>query len=402
MSVRILILASDPQYSQWLQHRIESFGGAFTALQRDLASVQSGARNLTRMDCDLLITVLDFRSNDDDVSPGQLWLRDTVRSTDAPPLLVIAENGDELSAVMALRLGATDYLPRNMLTADRLISCLQRCLIPVGTTISNTGLPRDLVAGYTLLKKLGESNRAQVFLAASAQLGRNVALKVSRDPNDPKGQVAFQREYAAIKLLRHPAVVDIYEHGVHEGREYIAMEYFPCGDLRARLQNPISVPQSLDYVQRIATALSVVHRAGIVHRDLKPPNIMLRENGQAVLIDFGLARNLLNEAQWTHVGGALQGSPYYMSPEQAQGLHLDGRSDLYGLGIILFEMLTGRRPYSGSTAVEVLQQHLDAPLPLLPMDLSHHQPLINGLLAKDPADRYSSADDLLRAMAVAA
>ena len=401
MSVRILILANDPQYSRWLQHRIETFGGAFTALLRDLASVQSGARNLTRLDCDLLIAVLNFRVNEDESSEGLLWLRDTVRSTDAPPLLVIAENGDELSAVQALRMGATDYLPRTLLTADRLVSCLHRCLVPTIAPLGNNGLPRDLVPGYTLLKKLGESTRAQVFLAHSTPLGRNVALKVSRDANDALSNAAFQREYAAIKMLRHPAVVDIYDHGVHEGCEYIAMEYFPCGDLRARLQNPISVPQSLDYLQRIATALSVVHRAGIVHRDLKPPNIMLRENSQAVLIDFGLARNLQNEAQWTQVG-TLQGSPYYMSPEQAQGLQLDGRSDLYGLGIILFEMLTGYRPFTGSTAVEVLQKHLDAPLPVLPAELSQHQPLINGLLAKEPSDRYSSADDLLRALAVAA
>ena len=137
MSVRILILANDPQYSRWLQHRIETFGGAFTALLRDLASVQSGARNLTRLDCDLLIAVLDFRVNEDESSAGLLWLRDTVRSTDAPPLLVIAENGDELSAVQALRLGATDYLPRTLLTADRLVSCLHRCLVPTIAPLGN-------------------------------------------------------------------------------------------------------------------------------------------------------------------------------------------------------------------------------------------------------------------------
>ena len=151
----------------------------------------------------------------------------------------------------------------------------------------------------------------------------------------------------------------------------------------------------------IAGALTVVHQAGILHRDLKPPNIMLRENGQIVLIDFGLAKDLVNPTRST-AAGVLRGSPYYMSPEQAQGAELDERSDLYSLGVMFYEMLVGQKPYLGATALEVLRQHVDDPPPVLPPDLAQHQPVIDGLMAKSPDDRYRSADDLLRALALAA
>jgi serine/threonine protein kinase len=192
-------------------------------------------------------------------------------------------------------------------------------------------------------------------------------------------------------------VVDIYDYGVHEGREFIAMEYFPCGDLKARLLNPVTESESLEYLSRIAEALAAVHGCGVLHRDLKPPNIMLREDGQVVLIDFGLARNLGSGTRSTRAG-VLRGSPYYMSPEQAQGLELDPRSDLYSLGVIFFEMLTGSKPYVGSSAIEVLQQHVNSALPDLPPELARHQALLEGMLAKDRDDRFPSANELLASL----
>jgi serine/threonine protein kinase len=167
-----------------------------------------------------------------------------------------------------------------------------------------------------LLDTLGESQRATVYLAHSAALNRNVALKVSRVVENEEPQ--FAREYETVGAIRHQNVVDIYDYGMHEGREFIAMEYFPCGDLKARLQNPVSAREALDYLHRIAAALSVVHSQGVLHRDLKPPNIMLREDGQVVLIDFGLAKSIENATRST-AAGVLRGSPYYMSPGTGAG-----------------------------------------------------------------------------------
>src|SRR5690606_28873305 len=232
-------------------------------------------------------------------------------------------------------------------------------------------------------------------LAHSAALNRNVALKVSHVAEDEAPQ--FAREFETVGVLRHPGVVDIYDYGVHDGREFIAMEYFPCGDLKARLQNPVSEQEALDYLERIAEALAAVHAEGILHRDLKPPNIMLREDGEVVLIDFGLARSLGHGTRSTRAG-VLRGSPYYMSPEQAQGLELDRRSDLYSLGVIFFELLTGTKPYLGNSAIEVLQQHVNGSVPALPEPFTPHQALLEGMMAVARDDRVLGAGELRAAL----
>ena len=154
-------------------------------------------------------------------------------------------------------------------------------------------------------------------------------------------------------------------------------------------------------MEQIAAALRVVHGAGLLHRDLKPPNVMLRESDEIALIDFGLARTLDGGAHSTRTG-VLRGSPYYMSPEQALGEELDARSDLYSLGVIYHEMLTGRKPFTGGSAMEVLQQHVNAPPPRLPLSLSRHAPLLSRLLAKRREDRFNTADEVIEAVARAA
>jgi serine/threonine protein kinase len=260
-------------------------------------------------------------------------------------------------------------------------------------------VPRYLIPQYLLLDTLGESTRATVYLAHSAALDRNVALKVSRVTDTDEAQ--FAREYQAIGALRHPGIVDLYDYGFHDGREFIAMEYFPRGDLKSHLDGALSPDDALDCLRSIATALSAVHSQGIVHRDLKPANIMLREDGQIVLIDFGIARRIGNNSRSTAVG-MLRGSPYYMSPEQAQGKDLDARSDIYSIGVIFYEMLTGAKPYTGVTAIEVLQQHVADPVPQFPAALSQYQPLIESMMAKARDERIPNADVLLAHLANAA
>ena len=244
---------------------------------------------------------------------------------------------------------------------------------------------------YAILHKLGESTRAAVYFAYSITLGRNVALKISKPTVEGAEESReFAREYAAISAVQHHSVVEIYDYGFHAGREFIAMEYFPCGDLKTRLQQPMSVAESLGYALRICGALRIVHGAGLIHRDLKPPNVMLREDGSVVLIDFGLAKGLETTGQQTAIG-VLRGSPYYMSPEQAQGLLLDARSDLYSTGVMLFEMLTGNKPYVGNSAVEVMQQHVHGPRPRLPAQLAAFEPLLEQLMARERHKRFPDA-----------
>jgi len=404
--LRILVVSDDAQVGRWLQHRIEALREdcaltleSYEAFERRLAT--TGTDEL-----DALFAVLGFAR--DETAASLAWLDHIKGIPGSPQLVVLAEDGDEISAVQSMRRGAIDYLPRKLITSELLDAAISHCMegsrrrapaTPAGArqrgdAPQNNALkaPRDLIPRYMLLDTLGESTRATVYLAHSAALNRHVALKVSRVAENDEPQ--FAREYETVGGIRHESVVDIYDYGMHDGREFIAMEYFPCGDLKARLQNPMTEGEALDYLRRIAAALSVVHTQGILHRDLKPPNIMLREDGQVVLIDFGLAKAITNATHST-AAGVLRGSPYYMSPEQAQGEELDGRSDLYSLGVIFFEMLTGSKPYLGATAVEVLQQHVTATVPELPPELRHHQVLLESLMAKPRDDRFATADDLL-------
>jgi tRNA A-37 threonylcarbamoyl transferase component Bud32/DNA-binding NarL/FixJ family response regulator len=260
------------------------------------------------------------------------------------------------------------------------------------------------IPGYTILQKIGESEAAAVYLAIAEDLGHNVALKISKrkhsagDASDTgQRSIMFQREFEAIAALDHVSIIDLFDYGIHEGVEYLAMEYFPCGDLKARLQNPLTADEAIAFLQEIARSLKVVHEAGIIHRDLKPPNVMLRDDGSVVLIDFGLARSLLSAEGSTRTG-VLRGSPYYMSPEQAQGEALDARTDLYSLGVILYEMLAGKKPYLGASAIDVLQQHVMAPVPELPVHQLAYQPLLERLMSKSREQRIATCDELLAAL----
>ena len=256
----------------------------------------------------------------------------------------------------------------------------------------------EFIPGYIIKMKIGESEKAVVYLATSISLGSNVALKVSKTlRDDSSGRQFLEREYTAIIAIRDPLVVQIYDYGMHAGFEYLAMEYLLRGDLKARMQAGLKEAEALRYVEQIAAALRVVHNAGLLHRDLKPPNVMLRENDDVALIDFGLARALDGSTPSTRTG-VLRGSPYYMSPEQAQGEILDVRSDFYSLGIMFYEMLTGRKPFTGATAMEVLQQHVNSPLPPLPHSLSRYDTFLHKLVAKNRNERYESADEIIAAL----
>jgi DNA-binding NarL/FixJ family response regulator len=259
-------------------------------------------------------------------------------------------------------------------------------------------MPANFIPGYTIHATIGESEKAAVYVATSAARNENVALKVSKTLRDEAaGRQFLEREYTAIVAIRDPSVVQIHDYGVHAGYEYLVMEYLPRGDLKARMQQPMNEHETLRYVAQIAAALQVVHHAGLLHRDLKPPNVMLRENGDVALIDFGLARALDGSTPSTRTG-VLRGSPYYMSPEQAMGELLDARSDFYSLGIMYYEMLTGKKPYTGGSAMDVLQQHVNAPLPMLPKALAHHEPLLLKMMAKSREDRFGSAEEILLAI----
>jgi DNA-binding NarL/FixJ family response regulator/predicted Ser/Thr protein kinase len=462
----VLIVDDDARYGEWLRHHLDVLCPQASIRMLNLSEFEREHVKQCGRDCDLLMLAARFgASPEDPLARGLTLLRGLREEPVAPAIIALAEDGNELTAVRALQLGAVDYVPKRLLTAERLGTAVRVALrrverrvarrlaslatqsrepsllgpdtdsapsaaaAPEGgapadphgpadapadhlttTTMSNS-LPalgvaalleageHEIIPGYTLRLKIGESEKAVVYLAVSSRRAHHVALKVCKTLRDEAaGRQFLEREYTAIMAVKSPLVVEIYDYGVHAGFEYLAMEYLPRGDLKARIQRGLSERESLHYVGQIATALEVVHEAGLLHRDLKPPNVMLRENDAVALIDFGLARSLDGSTISTQTG-VLLGSPYYMSPEQAQGEVLDARSDFYSLGIICYEMLTGQKPYTGGSAMEVLQQHVAAPLPVLPTGLSRCQPFLERLLAKSRAERFSNAQEIAAAAA---
>jgi serine/threonine-protein kinase PpkA len=319
--------------------------------------------------------------------------------------IVLADHGNELAAVQALKAGARDYLPLSGITRELLLAAVaeacskRRAAVQAARPLLAGGRdgPSIQVPGYTIVKDIATSNFSSVYLARSERFRRNVILKVMNRgdrPREAEDAERFQREYEIISSIAHRAIAEIYGFGTLPAHLYLAMEYFPCGDLRDRLRNPLSMDESLYYLRAIAEALRVIHVFGILHRDLKPANVMLREDNSPVLIDFGLARRSFVDEAMTGIGQVL-GSPYYISPEQAQGKRVDARTDLYSLGVMFYEMLTGQKPYAGRSAVAIMAQHADAPVPTLPPELAGQQMLLDRLMAKQADSRFASVDELL-------
>ena len=258
-----------------------------------------------------------------------------------------------------------------------------------------------MIRGHRFIRQVGSGGMCTIYLAESERAGTLVVLKVFNQVPDVSERIVsfdrFLQEYEIVAGLKHQNIVCIYDLGVADDHAYIAMEHFPAGDLRQRMKAPLLPATALKYLEQIASALHAIHSVGVLHRDLKPANVMLRVDGSLCLIDFGLAK--ANEMEVSLTGTReIFGTPYYMSPEQGHAEEIDGRSDLYSLGVMFYEMLTGRKPYTGATAMEVIYKHKRADLPEIAPQFADYEGLLLRLLAKSPADRYQSAHELLEAI----
>ncbi len=269
----------------------------------------------------------------------------------------------------------------------------------------SSGLEGVSLGQYRLVERLGKGGMAEVYKAYQPSLDRYVAIKVLHayfaEEEDFRNR--FQREARAVARLRHPNIVQIYDFGVEGDVYYMAMEFLAGGTLKQRLRRADALlphPEVLRIVERVAAALDYAHARGIYHRDVKPANIMLTDDNQVILTDFGLAK-MAEGSQYTRSGLSV-GTPEYMAPEQGQGLTVDHRADVYSLGVVLYELLTGRLPYTADTPVAVIFKHIKDPLPLprtINPDLDEAlERVILKALAKSPADRYQSAGDLAGAL----
>lgn len=261
-----------------------------------------------------------------------------------------------------------------------------------------------VIGGYKLLQEVGRGGMATVYRAQQISMDRVVAVKML-PPQFLTQTVSlerFQREASIIARLEHRAIVPVHDYGEHEGIPYLVMRYMDSGSVEELLADgPLDPERALTIAEQVAPALDYAHREGVLHRDLKPSNILLDANGDAYLTDFGIARILGPDPRPLTTTGVV-GTPSYMSPEQAQGHELDGRSDVYALGVVLFEMLTGVRPFDGETPYTVAVKHVTEPPPSacgintrLPKAIDQ---VLYRALAKDRAARYQTAAELALAL----
>lgn len=341
-----------------------------------------------------------------------MWLSAYHDRPGFPPTIVLAEQAGEDFAVRVIRAGAFDFLRKNEVTPIKLAMALKESLLESKQSAhapAEYGKPRTLraeligeaigveieIPGYRILRRIGEGGMSKVYLASRIYDEQQLVLKVldPRIRRDPQWRARLEREYRIIQRIRNEHVAVVYDQGFDGEQSFIAMEYFPGGDLQQRIRAGMSSMAALKTLMQIAKALDAVHAADIVHRDLKPQNIMFRANNRLAILDFGLARELDATSTLTQKG-VVMATPLYMSPEQCMGRPHDPRGDLYSVGVMLYEMLTGEHMYVGQNATQLAYQHVQGPIPQLPGRLAGYQPLLERLVAKDPAQRFQTAREL--------
>jgi serine/threonine protein kinase len=295
-------------------------------------------------------------------------------------------------------------------TPEELMEAIDRTLrgsegrTPPGMEVALVG---QTLGQYRLVERIGRGGMATVYKAYQPSLDRYVAVKVLPTylAHDPNFAARFRREARAIARLNHPHILPVHDFGQEGELSYIVMRYVEGGTLKKILGQPLALDRTIDILAQIGDALDYAHQQGVIHRDVKPANVLMDQGKWAFLSDFGLAKMVAASVQLTKTGVGL-GTPAYMSPEQAQGKPVDAQSDIYSLGIMVFEMLTGQVPFDADTPLAVLIKHLTAPLPLpreVNPDLTDPvERVILKAVAKAPEDRFQRVGEMVEALRRAA
>lgn len=404
MTLKVLIVSDRPDFRQLLAHHV-------TLEWPDALPAEYEPATRGRLQPAFTGAAYDAVLLDHEVQGGRgrEWLEDLSERPDFPAIIYLADSLDEAEVERARASGASHVLPRGEFEQAQLVALLRRAMARRRDVVAQTSrAAREPVApdrfgsvrirGHRCVRRLAVGGSSSVFLAEHERTGQLRVLKVFRQvPDAVEGSCTFDRflrEYELVAHLEHPNIARIHDIGVADDHLFLAMEYFAGGDLRSRMREPLPWRTALGYLRQLAEALGALHRIGVLHRDVKPGNVLLRDDGSLAFIDFGLARQLGLASDITGEG-AIFGTPHYMSPEQGHGQSLDERSDLYSLGVVLYEMLTGEKPFVADTPMGVIYHHANAMIPRLPPAIAHLQPLLDALLAKRAGDRPASAADIV-------
>lgn len=371
---------------------------------------------------------------------GLDWLQIMMTYPDMPPIVILTTETSTTTTVRALKLGAANYLLKTDINSDNIVSiftesfelaglnqessmstskhgdnlnddamfdltampALENILTeetqaPDFVDISDDNEPHIIIPGYSILKEIAKGGMSTVLLAKRLEDNLDVVLKVlfTKGLEDSSGLKRFIQEYDLISAMNHPHIIRIYERAFASEFAYIALEYLPQGDLSKRILDGISTETAMSYLRQIALGLGAIHKLNIIHRDLKPGNILFHDDGRLIITDFGTAKIISDKMKEITMNNMVVGTPYYMSPEQCSGMKLDRRSDIYSLGVLFYLMLTGKKLFTANSISMLIQAHINDPIPELPAELSKYQPLIEGMLAKDPDERFQIVDELI-------
>lgn len=411
--MRILIIDDSEDFRALLRVYLKSEikGAEIEEYQFDLLGRPPDNYDWSRYD----VLLLDYKLGEHE--DGLEWLKSFRKSPGFPPTIVLTAEGDEYIAVRAVKLGAAEYINKKDISPKRLAQLIhdaldyseepeqvkQEVLNDATQIIKNihkakNRLPdSDFNIGYKFVRLIGEGGMSKVYLAERTSDSMSVVLKIIdlSQIQDQKLIKRFIQEAELIAELNSPFVVKIYEYGITNNYGFIAMGFFSRGDLKQRMEFKPHPGVAFTYMIHIGYGLQAIHNIGVVHRDLKPANIMFRGDDSLALADFGISKRIQGDSTMTTIGQVL-GTPHYMSPEQGEGMSVDYRSDLYSAGILLYELLTGEKPYTAMTPAALIYQHVHANLPSLPPELQKYQFMIDRTLAKHPEDRYQTAGELVQ------
>ena len=400
---RVLIITDQPDFGRQLAHHISVFWDDAEITVHSPAKQGELHRAFSAAGYDMVLV-------DDAIDHGGGKLIADLSARETMPPLILFSDQPDMAPVAQHDGSPVKVMPRERIANRQLAAALREASDRHKHNLSQlTKHEIDMryqfgevtIRGMRFIEEIGKGGTSRVYLAESEKAGEVVVLKVLNHNPDAaessEGYDRFLQEYELLSHIRHPNVVRIHDFGLADDHAFIAMEYFENGDMRRRLSEPMTIGEILNYVEQIARALSAVHNIGVLHRDLKPGNVMLRNDGSLALIDFGVAKQLESVTSITSAG-TIFGTPYYMSPEQGHGEQVDARSDLYSLGVMFYEMLMQKRPYSSSTVMNVIYMHRNAPLPELAQEYSWMEPTVHRLMAKNPKHRYQTAAEVISAV----